>query len=69
MDDIRKGQIALAYLKNKLREEGFHITLNLHRQINNAAKNIGISTEEATEFTKGIIYDLIEEAFSSNYRG
>ena len=68
MDDIRKGQIALAYLKNKLREEGVHITPNLRRQVGNTAKAIGISTEEAMEFTEGIVRELIEEAFKPNSR-
>ena len=64
MDDIRKGQIALAYLKNKLREEGVRLTPNFRRQVGNTAKAIGISTEEAMEFTESIIRELVEEAFA-----
>ena len=69
MDDIRKGQIALAYLKNKLREKGVRLTPNLRRQAGNTAKAIGISTEEAMEFVEGIVRELVEEAFAPNQRG
>jgi len=64
MYDIRKGQIALAYLKNKLREEGVRLTPNFRRQVGNTAKAIGISTEEAMEFAEGMVRELVEEAFA-----
>lgn len=64
MDDIRKGQIALAYLKYKLREEGVRLTPNLRQRVDNTAKAIGISTEEAMEFAEGIVRELVEEAFA-----
>ena len=63
MDAIRKGQIALLVLKQKLREDGVRLTPNMRRQIGNTAKNIGISVEEATEFAEGMIRELVEEAF------
>jgi len=64
MDDIRKGEIALAYLKSKFRKEGLYVKLDLQQQINDIAKDIDIPTEEAMAFAKGIVYELIEEAFS-----
>ena len=67
MDDIRKGQIALAYLKNKLREEGVRLTPNLRRQAGNTAKTIGISSEEAMEFVEGIVRELVEETFAKKH--
>ena len=63
MDDIRKGQIALAYIKNKIRKEGIHLMPNLQLQAGDTAKDIGISTEEAMEFAEGILHELVEEAF------
>ncbi len=63
MDEIRKGQIALLYLKNKIREEGVRLTPNMKRQIGNTAKAIGISTEEATEFAEMMVRELVDEAF------
>lgn len=69
MDDIRKGEITLAYLKNKLREEGVRLTPNFRRQVGNTAKAIGISTEEAMEFAEGIVRELVEETFAPDKRG
>ncbi len=68
MDEARKGQIALAYLKNKLREEGVRLSPNIRRQIGNTAKAIGITTEEAMEFAEGLVRELVEEAFAPNNR-
>lgn len=69
MDEIRKGQIALLYLKNKIREEGVRLTPNMKRQIGNTAKAVGISVEEATEFDEIIVRELVEEAFDPKKRG
>ena len=63
MDEIRKGQIAFLYLKNKISEEGVRLTPNMRRQIGNTAKAIGISIEEATEFVEIIVRELVEETF------
>ena len=63
MDEIRKGQIALLYLKNKIREEGVRLTPNMKRQIGNTAKAIGIPVEEATEFSEIMVRELVEEVF------
>lgn len=64
LNDIRKGEIALAYLKHKLREEGIRLTPNLRRQLGSSAKAIGISTEEAMEFAEDMIRGLVEETFA-----
>ena len=64
MDEIRKGQIALLYLKNKLRREGFRLSSNLRRQIGNTAKDIGIPFEEAREFAEIMVRELVDEAFA-----
>ena len=69
MDANRKGQIALAYLKNKIREEGVRLTPNFRRQVGNTAKAIGISTEEAMEFVEGVVRELVEETFKPDSRG
>lgn len=64
MDDIRKGQIAFAYLKNKIREEGIRLMPNFRIQVGNTAKSIGISVEEAMEFSDLIIRELVDEIYS-----
>jgi len=63
MDISRQGEIALLYLKNKIRKDGVKISPNMKREIGNTAKAIGISVEEATEFSEIIVRELVEEAF------
>ena len=69
MDEIRKGQIALLYLKNNVREEGVRLTPNMKRQIGNTAKAIGISVEEAMEFAEIMVRELVEETFAKPKNG
>jgi len=70
MDNVRKGQIALLFLKHQLCEKGIRLTPNLQRQIGNVAKAIGISLEEATEFVESIVREVVEETFAkTNKRG
>jgi hypothetical protein len=70
MDDIRKGQIALLFLKHHLREKGVRLTPNFRREVGNLAKAIGISLDEAMEFIEAIVRELVEEVFAKpNKRG
>lgn len=70
MDEIRKGQIALLFIKHRLREKGVRLTSNFKREAGNEAQTIGISTEEAMEFIEGIVREIVEETFAkSNKRG
>jgi len=66
MDETRRGQIALLYLKNKLREEGVRLTPNFRRQAGNTAKAIGISVEEVMKFSEIIVRELVEETFAES---
>jgi len=66
MDETRKGQIAILYLKNKLREDGVRLTPNFRRQVGNTAKAIGISVDEAMEFSELLVRELVEEAFAKS---
>lgn len=59
----RQGEIALKYLKNKLRRDGVTIKPNMQRQTANEAKDLGISPEEAAEFAEMLVRELVEEAF------
>jgi hypothetical protein len=59
----RQGELALMYLKNKLRHEGVTIKPNMQRQAANEAKELGISPEEAAEFAEMLVRDIVEEAF------
>lgn len=64
MDETRKGQIALMFLKHQLRQKGVRLTPNFKREIGNEAKAIGISLEEATAFVETIVRELVEETFA-----
>lgn len=59
----RQGELALMYLKAKLRREGVTIKPNMQRQTGNEAKDLGISPEEAAEFAEMLIREIVEEAF------
>jgi hypothetical protein len=65
MTEERKGQIALLYLKRKLRDEGIRLKPGMRRNIGNEAKALGISTKEAIEFAEGLVREMVEEVFSS----
>jgi hypothetical protein len=60
----RQGEIALAYLKNKLRREGVKISPNMQRQIANEAKEVNIPLKEAQEFAEILVREIVEEAFA-----
>lgn len=63
MDNIRKGQIALLFVKHRLSEKGVKLTPNFRCEVENEAKAIGISIEDATEFVGLIVRELVEETF------
>ncbi len=63
MDDNRKGEIAYAFLKHRLKESdgGMSIGNNLRRQIGNIAKQTGVPFEEALEFATGMAMEILAE--------
>lgn len=61
MDEARKEQIALLYLKRMIREESMGLTSDMKLQFGNISKAIGISIEEATEFSEIMVRELVEE--------
>ncbi len=63
MDKQRQGEIALIYLKSKIRREGVTIKPNMQRATSDEAKKIGIPAEEAAEFAEILIREIVEEAF------
>ena len=63
MDEKRKGEIALALLKYRMRREGIRLNPDIKRDFGNAAKEAGISQDELMEFVKIFIEELLEEAF------
>lgn len=63
MDEKRKGEIALMYLKRKLRTEGVRLGQNTAREIGNTAKELGLKPEEAKEFAEIMVREIVEEIF------
>ena len=62
MEDVRKGEIAIALLKRQTRRDGFHFDRNrIKREFGNAAKELGIPVEELMEFADIVIGELYEE--------
>lgn len=47
MTEERKGQIALLFMKQQLRENGIRLRRGLNRELANQAKDLNISYEEA----------------------
>jgi hypothetical protein len=63
MDNARKGEIALLVLNARIRKEGIRLGPNFRRDIGNAAKEIGISFEEAMEFAEEFVREAVEHTF------
>ncbi len=65
MTEARRNEIAYLYLKCKVQNDGVRslVPNNIKRQIGNTAKDLGITTEEAQEFTHNLILPLFFEAF------
>lgn len=65
MDDIRKGQIAVLYLKYQIRKDGLRFKpAALRREAGNLAKAIGISIDEVMEFTEFMVRETVDEVFT-----
>ncbi|MDP2651039.1 MAG: hypothetical protein Q8O98_00430 [bacterium] len=66
MSKERQGEIAILFLKNKLRKDGIRLT-NIKRRINSEASEIEISAKEAGEFAELMIRELVDEAFDGKW--
>lgn len=64
MDEKRKGELAIKFLKHYLRQKGVRLSPNLKREIGNEAKIIGVDVKEATKFVEIIVRELVEESFA-----
>jgi hypothetical protein len=63
LSEERKGQIALAYLKARFKDEGIRLKPDMRRQIGNDAAKIGIKPEEALAFVEELVREMVEEVF------
>ncbi len=65
MDEKRKGEIALALLRYKVRREGVRLDLNLQREFGNIAKDTGIPINELKGFLRLFVEEMVREAFGN----
>lgn len=61
LTDERRGQIALALLRNETRTRGYHLTKDIGRNLGNASKATGIPPEELKAFAKEMITAALDE--------
>lgn len=60
----RKGEIALKFLMHEKRRKGINLCPEtFKRDICNTAKSIGISNEEAMEFSRELVEEFVKECF------
>ena len=64
MDEVRKGQIAYLFLKNRVSDGGIRLSRDFKRELGNVAKTVGITLEEATEFTEIMVREVVDEIFA-----
>jgi hypothetical protein len=64
MDNVRKGEIALLMIKQKIRREGVILNPESLRDIKNQADKLGVPLEEAVEFLEVMTRELVEEMFA-----
>ncbi|MFT5179635.1 MAG: hypothetical protein ACI9GH_000537 [Candidatus Paceibacteria bacterium] len=60
----RRGEIAILFLKHKLRQTGIKFSKETRREITNVAKSVGVSDEEALAFVQELALELFNETFS-----
>ena len=63
MTNERKGQVAILYLKHKLRKEGIRLTPDIRRQVGDTAKATGIPFEEGMEFAEWLVREMVDDVF------
>ncbi len=63
MTDIRKGEIALAILRYRMRKEGIHLNENLKRELGNLSEATKVPQDELKEFGKIFIEEFLRETF------
>lgn len=65
LSEARKGQIAIAMMKEVIREKGIHTLKpnSVRREAGNLAKEMNIPENEVFEFIQVMTVELISEAF------
>ncbi len=61
IDEKRRGEIALAYLKHLLKSDGFEIDQHFRRRVGNISKQTGIPFGELLEFSTETASEILAE--------
>jgi hypothetical protein len=59
----RRGEIALALVKNEFRRNGVRLSSNSRRELGVTAKDTGIPVEDLEEFILEVLPEMIGDAF------
>ncbi len=68
MNEKRKGEIALLFLKLKLKDKGILIDKNIEKEVDRLAVSVGLDPEESAEFIEIIIREIIDEIFAPHFK-
>ncbi len=63
LSETRKGEIAIAILKLRLREEGIRVGPYIKRELPNKAKQLNIDAGELSEFFELMVREMVDETF------
>ncbi len=63
MDEKRKGEIALKFVKYLMHKRGVHLTPSFKRELGDIAKAIGVPLEELNRFAKELVQESVEKTF------
>lgn len=63
LTDAEMGQIALAYVRDQLRDNGIRLGRNTKRDILNRAKRLGVPNTKAMAFAEQLVREAVEEVF------
>ncbi len=66
LTEARKGEIALALLKDQIRSKGIRFGKDTRRHLNQEAKDANIPPDEMLEFTEGLCRELLDETFGKD---
>ncbi|MBU1033108.1 MAG: hypothetical protein ABII13_01345 [Patescibacteria group bacterium] len=64
MDNVRKGEIAVLFLKHQLHRKGMRLGPDFRRELGNIAKAIDAPFGEVMEFAEELVQELVDKLFN-----
>jgi hypothetical protein len=68
MTEQRKGEIAIMFVKFRMRNEGLRLK-DVRRDLGRVASDLGLDIEEVIDFAEPLIREVVEEAFLKKSEG